>query len=93
MPGRDRTGPQGTGPMTGKRLGFCAGNEAPGYGFGGGFGRGARRGGFGRGFGFRGGNPPASQADEKAFIESEMEALKNQLSFLEQKLKKFKDKE
>lgn len=61
MPGGDRTGPMGAGPMTGRGAGYCAGyavpgyaNPAPGYsgmgragyGRGGGFGRG-----FGRGFG------------------------------------------
>ena len=56
MPGGDRTGPMGTGPMTGRGAGFCAGYGAPGYanpapgrGFGMGFGRG--RGFWGRGFG------------------------------------------
>ena len=55
MPGGDRTGPAGMGPMTGRAAGFCAGFNAPGYanqgggrGFGGGFGCG--RGGGGRGF-------------------------------------------
>ena len=51
MPGGDRTGPLGYGPMTGRRMGYCAGYQAPGYwqfGPGFGFGRGA---GFGRGFG------------------------------------------
>ena len=60
MPGGDRKGPNGEGPMTGRRMGFCAGYDMPGYmsgpmgrggmGYGrGGFGR--RRGGFrGRGF-------------------------------------------
>ena len=47
MPGRDRTGPRGMGPMTGRGLGYCAGAGAPGYvnpvpGFGRGFGRGGR---------------------------------------------------
>jgi len=97
MPGGDRTGPQGTGPMTGRKMGYCTGDENPDYGFRGGFGRRARRGGFGRGFGrgfgFRGGNFPAAHADEKGFIESEMESLKNQISFLEERLKKIKDKE
>lgn len=46
MPRRDRTGPEGMGPMTGRRMGPCAGYDAPSIGFG--FGRGARRG-FGRG--------------------------------------------
>jgi hypothetical protein len=50
MPGGDRTGPLGYGPMTGRGAGFCAGYAAPGYvtpafgrgrGFGGG-GRGRR---------------------------------------------------
>ena len=45
MPGRDRTGPRGMGPMTGRGLGYCAGADAPGYvnpapGYGRGLGRG-----------------------------------------------------
>ncbi len=59
MPYGDRTGPWGQGPMTGRRAGYCAGNDRPGYaspivgrGFGMGYGRGMGRGrGFGRGFG------------------------------------------
>ena len=31
MPGRDRTGPRGFGPMTGRGFGYCAGYSAPGY--------------------------------------------------------------
>jgi len=30
MPGFDRTGPMGLGPMTGRAAGFCAGLGAPG---------------------------------------------------------------
>lgn len=55
MPRGDRTGPWGTGPMSGRGAGFCAGSgapgdadPAPGRGFGIGFGRG--RGFWGRGF-------------------------------------------
>ena len=62
MPRGDRTGPDGMGSMTGRGMGFCSGNERPGYtntgfGRGRGFGRGFRgrsfgsRRGFGRGFG------------------------------------------
>jgi len=47
MPGGDRTGPAGMGPMTGRGAGFCAGYPAPGFvnpmwgrGGGRGFGRG-----------------------------------------------------
>ncbi len=61
MPGGDRTGPMGYGPMTGRRLGYCAGYQVPGFtNTGGGMGMGWRRG-RGRGFGraFRSG-PAAS---------------------------------
>ena len=58
MPGGDRTGPAGMGPMTGRAAGYCAGYPVPGYmnpvsGYG--YGRGLGRG-FGRGLGlgFRG---------------------------------------
>ena len=52
MPGRDRTGPRGMGPMTGRQAGFCAGNEQPNFRGGYGFNRfGGRGGGFCRGGG------------------------------------------
>lgn len=50
MPKGDRTGPFGTGPMTGRAAGFCSGSGVPGFmnpSFGGGRGLG-----FGRGRGF-----------------------------------------
>ena len=31
MPGGDRTGPAGAGPMTGRGAGYCAGYAVPGY--------------------------------------------------------------
>ncbi len=57
MPGGDRKGPMGEGPMTGRGLGLCAGNDTPGSvtdanqmrGMGRGMGRGFGRG-MGRGF-------------------------------------------
>jgi hypothetical protein len=51
MPGGDRTGPRGMGPLTGRAVGYCAGYDAPGY-WNSGRGRGA---GFGAGRGARGG--------------------------------------
>ncbi|MGM0498613.1 MAG: DUF5320 domain-containing protein [Bacillota bacterium] len=59
MPRGDRRGPDGAGPMTGRSLGYCAGNDQPGFtanaapqGAGRGLRNGAGRGpGFGRGFG------------------------------------------
>jgi len=56
MPGGDRTGPGGMGPMTGRGAGYCAGYSVPGYmnpaGGYGGYGRG-RGGGMGGGRGRR----------------------------------------
>ena len=63
MPRGDRTGPDGRGPMTGRRAGYCAGSDVPGYANdttprmgmgwrrGGGGGRGRGGGGWGRGGG------------------------------------------
>ena len=49
MPSGDRTGPMGSGAMTGRAAGFCAGFPMPGYANPAG-----GRGYFGRGRGFRG---------------------------------------
>lgn len=57
MPFGDGTGPAGYGPMTGRRIGYCAGynvpgfQNRPGYGRGFGHGRGFARG-LRRGYGF-----------------------------------------
>jgi len=40
MPGGNGTGPMGAGPMTGRRMGRCAGFAGTGFGYGRGFGRG-----------------------------------------------------
>lgn len=100
MPGGNRTGPQGQGPMTGRRMGSCIDNDYPGAGTyfraGRGFGRGFRGGfasGKGMGFGFRYGfrNPyPENIPDvsEKTIIENEIRILKDQLSYLEKQLSK-----
>ena len=63
MPGGDGTGPIGSGPRTGRALGYCSGYNMPGYahpGFGRGYGRGFGRGfrGRGRGFWWRGYRDP-----------------------------------
>jgi hypothetical protein len=57
MPGGDRTGPAGMGPMTGRAAGFCAGYSVPGFANpipGRGYGFGGRGMGMGRGGGGRG---------------------------------------
>lgn len=97
MPGGDRTGPVGNGPMTGRRMGVCATGESSDFRNFSGFGRGFSRGFFGgrgRGFfgsGFRGGfgsagNQVNQDVSDKNAIENEINVLKNQLSFLEKKL-------
>ncbi len=96
MPGGDRTGPVGMGPMTGRAAGYCAGYGVPGYmtPVGGGF-RGWGRGRGGRGWrhqfyatglpgwasgGFGAAPSPAPSA------ESELEALKQQAEFMHDSL-------
>ncbi len=97
MPGFDRTGPAGQGPMTGGRQGDCTGSD---------FRRGAGRRfngrglghnslfGFGYGFrhGFRNQNRwNVADQSEKRVIENEITTLKDQLSALEKRLAEIKD--
>jgi len=89
MPGRDRTGPNGLGSMTGRRMGFCADNSNLNYSNRGlGFGRG-----YGQGYGYRNmnieNNPNVS---DKTIIENDIRILKDQLSSLEDQLKKTGEK-
>ncbi len=93
MPRGDGTGPLGQGPMTGRGLGNCAGNDRAGgfgrgygYGFGRGFGAGR---GFGRGwgFGFGAGNRPVDKETEKSWLENAIAGLKSQLQSLENRRK------
>lgn len=97
MPGGDRKGPDGRGPMTGRGLGYCAGYDHPGYvadalPYGRGYGRGGGRG-FGRGRGFRGGRsvaPPAVVYEnvpvETGSLVEEVARLREQLKALEHRL-------
>ena len=83
MPARDKTGPQGIGPMTGRRMGYCADNETnPGlfYGRGGRFGMG-RRGMY---------NTEAGDITERSSLMGELSTLINQLSSLVNEIKGFK---
>ena len=97
MPRGDRTGPNGNGPMTGRRMGYCAGNDRPGYtegnyNYGRGFGGGGFRRGFGGGYGFRGGysNDFVPNVSEKTLLENEIKILKDQLGSLEKQLSETK---
>ena len=91
MPGGDRTGPTGMGPMTGRGAGFCAGMNRPGYAnpsvFGGrglGFGRGRGFGmGMGRGARWGANYAPVAQPAPYAPIppQDELNALKSQAEY------------
>ena len=81
MPGQDKTGPFGQGPLTGRGLGPCG----RGFGF--------RRGrGFGRGF-FPLRQPlELSETEEKKILESELEEMKLEMKEIEKRLKELKSK-
>jgi len=97
MPRGDRRGPEGLGPMTGRRAGFCSGAGRPGYMNGGAggyhhgsFGRGAGMGrnagyGYGRRYNAYVPSEPMYES-EKDFLEQEITTLKDQLKALEQRL-------
>ena len=105
MPRGDKTGPQGEGPMTGRRLGFCIGNDRPGFdstpgnfgrGFGQGFGRGYGRGGR-MGYGFRHGygrfmDETVQNVSKETLLENDARILKEQLASIEKQLSDFKKK-
>ena len=99
MPGGDRTGPFGEGSKTGKKQGYCAGFDRPGFmnlQSGGGRGSGnCHRGGYGpgrgRGYGFRNGRGgpfwgEVPDVSERNLIENRIRILKEQLSALEERL-------
>ncbi len=95
MPGGDRTGPLGLGPMTGRAAGYCAGYPVPGYmnpipgrGRGGfGFGRGGA-GGRGRGRGWFGGYPYTPELTPK----QEADMLRDQAKAMQEEIKAINDR-
>jgi len=101
MPGLDRRGPMGSGPMTGGRRGLCANTVSPydmpvsgglGYGRGLGLQRGFRNGlgqgrGRGRGFGWRFTESPGASGYEYAAGQvNEMEMLKAEANAMQESL-------
>ncbi len=106
MPRGDRTGPNGMGPMTGRGLGYCNNFASPGFGkmtprgMGGRFF--GRRGGFGRGnryfanpdWDYLSPNPPAYDAkSQKAYLESEIKLLSEQLEEMKNRLSELSQEE
>jgi hypothetical protein len=97
MPGRNQTGPQGLGPMTGRGAGLCTGNAVAGQGYGMGFGRGCGFGGgwragrdFGRGAAMRYGGYAAPYGYPAAYAQTspdvEKQVLSGQVRALESEL-------
>ena len=90
----------GSGPMSGRQLGYCAGYDAPGYARGGTFGCGMGRGrgrafGAGRGMAFRHGgwepapaygNPVAPPTTEAAQLKAQIDGLEKTLNALKKRL-------
>ncbi|MEA3494934.1 MAG: DUF5320 domain-containing protein [Bacteroidota bacterium] len=104
MPRGDRTGPEGRGQQTGRRMGYCVGNNHPGFennsgnfgggrGFGRGMGRGAGNafrngGGYGQRFDER-----VSNVSEKTLLENDVKILKEQLENMEKQLSEINKKD
>ena len=83
MPGQDRTGPMGQGPMTGRGMGPCGSGMRRGFGKG--LGRGMRRG-FGYGSGVYSEPEPISKEQQKKILEEEAEDLEVELKRIKEKI-------
>lgn len=82
MPGGDKTGPMGMGPMTGRGMGCCAGYMAPATGRGFGRGRGLNR------CYHAGMHGRMRSADATAYEHNEKELLTDRVAFLEEQLQR-----
>lgn len=80
MPNRDRTGPAGLGPRSGRVRGRC-GRTGDASGSAGGFGRGA-----GRGFGFGRMANQSGSVDSKEALERQARLLERQLDRVNQQI-------
>ena len=88
MPGGDRTGPAGRGPMTGRAAGYCSDYPEPGfanprYGFGRGI---------GRGFGWRDNYPEPyhypepTKEEEKTYLEKMVKDLEEDIKAIRERI-------
>jgi hypothetical protein len=80
MPNKDKTGPNGAGPGTGRGMGSCVGDYKGGLGRGRGYGR-AMCGWFYRRY------QAMPEAERKDVLKEEVEDLKNELEMVEAELK------
>ena len=91
MPGEDRTGPTGMGPMTGRRMGVCSGYPDPGFMYDSpryGRGRGWRRGGYGGYWDTH--SQLDTKQDEVAYLEDQAKEIKEDLSWIKTRLEELK---
>jgi Family of unknown function (DUF5320) len=84
MPRGNKTGTNGMGPMTGRRMGSCVGNSNVEFERNQGYGNGNGRG-FGRSVSSQGDQYQQNFSDKGA-LENELRILKEQMSFLEKQL-------
>jgi len=84
MPNRDKTGPLGQGPLTGRGLGPCGAGLARGRGFG--FARWGR----GRFCPAFAQAAPATEADEKKLLVQDLADLKDEEEAIKKRLKELK---
>lgn len=100
MPRGDRTGPNGAGAMSGRRMGFCVGKNIPGfqsnesnfrgqggYGFRHRSGQGGNQSFTGYGFRYGKGLFPSEPVNKKSILEEQLKNLKDQLNELENQFK------
>lgn len=105
MPRGDRTGPTGSGPMTGRRAGYCSGFGVPGYANpaipGQAFGFGFRGGGRGwRNIAYATGIPgwqrfgytPPTPQEETELLKAQSIRLKDQLEAIEKRIQELEQK-
>ena len=83
MPGKDGTGPTGTGPMTGRALGLCTDTDESKRGFFRGRGLGLGR---GRGFGRRFATGQASPEKQKSLLQDQKAVLQDRLKAIDKQL-------
>ncbi len=105
MARRDGSGPMGQGPMTGRAMGYCAGEVARrrvynrgadfagGLGYGRGAGRGIRRRNFSCRTGFGGYyvDEPVNTMSDKEWLKEEKSLLENRLNLIEEELDNLSD--
>ena len=85
MPGRDGTGPMGSGTITGRGAGLCTGTNAVRYGPGSGSGLGYRHG-FGRGFNRNIDIEQASTKTQKELLQDQKSILQNRIDRISKQL-------